>query len=113
RRSPAGRACRAFAATCSGLRRAPNARPRVAGRGRRKGSVVLWNALRGGWNVAAMIPGRIAPPMHSRSRRPPMFEYDQARLREIAEAVLAFAREFGASSAAVDVSENSGLSVNV
>jgi len=42
-----------------------------------------------------------------------MFEYDQARLREIADAVLAFAREFGASSAAVDVSENSGLSVNV
>ncbi|HQY29482.1 MAG TPA: metallopeptidase TldD-related protein, partial [Burkholderiaceae bacterium] len=42
-----------------------------------------------------------------------MFEYDQARLREIADAVLGFAREFGASSAAVDVSENSGLSVNV
>ena len=42
-----------------------------------------------------------------------MFEYDQARLREIADSVLAFAREFGASGAAVDVSENSGLSVNV
>ncbi|RPH67149.1 MAG: metalloprotease PmbA [Burkholderiales bacterium] len=42
-----------------------------------------------------------------------MFEYDHARMREIAESVLAFAREFGASDAAVDVSENSGLSVNV
>jgi PmbA protein len=42
-----------------------------------------------------------------------MFEYDQASLREIAAAVLAFAREFGASDAAVDVSENSGLSVSV
>lgn len=42
-----------------------------------------------------------------------MFEYDQARLREIARTALAIAREFGASDAAVDVSENSGLSVNV
>ena len=42
-----------------------------------------------------------------------MFEYDQARLREIAQAALGFAREFGATGAAVDVSENSGLSVNV
>ena len=42
-----------------------------------------------------------------------MFEYDQARLREIAQAALDFAREFGATGAAVDVSENSGLSVNV
>jgi PmbA protein len=42
-----------------------------------------------------------------------MFEYDQARLREIAQAALGFAREFGATGAAVDISENSGLSVNV
>jgi PmbA protein len=42
-----------------------------------------------------------------------MFEYDQARLREIAQAALGFAREFGATAAAVDISENSGLSVNV
>ena len=42
-----------------------------------------------------------------------MFEYEESRLREIAAAVLGFAREFGATDAAVDISENSGLSVNV
>ncbi|MBN9425611.1 MAG: metalloprotease PmbA [Burkholderiales bacterium] len=42
-----------------------------------------------------------------------MFEYDQARLREIAATVLRFARECGASDAAVDISESGGLSVNV
>ncbi len=42
-----------------------------------------------------------------------MFEYDQDALREIAHSVLAFAREFGASDASVDLSESSGLSVNV
>lgn len=42
-----------------------------------------------------------------------MFEYDEGALREIAHSVLAFAREFGASDASVEVSESSGLSVNV
>ncbi len=42
-----------------------------------------------------------------------MFEYDQDRLAQIAESALAFARECGASGAAVDVSENTGLSVSV
>ncbi len=42
-----------------------------------------------------------------------MFDYDQARLREIAETMLKRARHIGASDAAVDVSENSGFSVNV
>ncbi len=42
-----------------------------------------------------------------------MFEYEESRLREIAAAVLGFAREFGATDSAVELSENSGLSVNV
>ncbi len=42
-----------------------------------------------------------------------MFEYDEGALREIAHSVLAFAREFGATDASVEVSESSGLSVNV
>ncbi len=42
-----------------------------------------------------------------------MFEYDEGALRDIAHSVLAFAREFGASDAAVEASESSGLSVNV
>src|SRR5690606_35083606 len=42
-----------------------------------------------------------------------MFEYDEGALREIAHSVLAFAREFGASDAAVEASDSSGLSVNV
>ena len=49
----------------------------------------------------------------STTARETMFEYDPGRLREIAAMALACAREFGASGAAVDVSENSGLSVNV
>ena len=42
-----------------------------------------------------------------------MFEYSTERLNEIAADVLAAARRLGASDAAVDVSESSGLSVNV
>ncbi len=42
-----------------------------------------------------------------------MFEHDQARLREMVETMLRRARELGASDAAVDVSENTGFSVNV
>lgn len=42
-----------------------------------------------------------------------MFEYDEGALREIARSVLAFAREFGVSDAAAELSESSGLSVNV
>jgi len=42
-----------------------------------------------------------------------MFDYSTERLHEIAADVLATARKLGASDAAVDVSESSGLSVNV
>lgn len=42
-----------------------------------------------------------------------MFDYSTERLHEIAAEVLATARRLGASDAAVDVSEASGLSVNV
>ena len=42
-----------------------------------------------------------------------MFDHDQQRLREMAETMLRRARELGASDAAVDVSENTGFSVNV
>ena len=42
-----------------------------------------------------------------------MFDYSSDRLHEIAAEVLASARKLGASDAAVDVSESSGLSVNV
>lgn len=42
-----------------------------------------------------------------------MFEHDQAGLREMAETMLRHARKLGASDAAVDVSENTGFSVNV
>ena len=42
-----------------------------------------------------------------------MFDYSPDRLNEIAADVLATARRLGASDAAVDVSESSGLSVNV
>ena len=42
-----------------------------------------------------------------------MFDYADERLHEIAAEVLATARRLGASDAAVDVSEASGLSVNV
>ncbi len=42
-----------------------------------------------------------------------MFDYSSDRLHEIAAEVLASARRLGASDAAVDVSESSGLSVNV
>src|SRR5690606_12862450 len=67
-----------------------------------------------GTDCAAMIPARPrVEPMHPPESQRAMFEYDQARLREIAQAALGFAREFGATGAAVDVSENSGLSVNV
>jgi PmbA protein len=44
---------------------------------------------------------------------PPMFDYSPERLQEIASEVLAAARRLGASDAAVDVSESSGLAVNV
>ena len=42
-----------------------------------------------------------------------MFEYDQSRLNELAALALERAHSGGASAAAVDVSESSGLSVNV
>lgn len=42
-----------------------------------------------------------------------MFENDQADLREMAETMLRHARKLGATDAAVDVSENTGFSVNV
>ncbi|MEN9762315.1 MAG: microcin-processing peptidase 1 [Pseudomonadota bacterium] len=42
-----------------------------------------------------------------------MFEYQQAQLQDMADSVLARARAIGASDAVVDISENSGLSVNV
>ncbi|MGA0797098.1 MAG: PmbA/TldA family metallopeptidase, partial [Quisquiliibacterium sp.] len=42
-----------------------------------------------------------------------MFDYSPERLHEIAADVLKTARNLGASSAAVDISEASGLSVNV
>jgi PmbA protein len=42
-----------------------------------------------------------------------MFDYSSDRLHEIAAEVLASARKLGATDAAVDVSESSGLSVNV
>ena len=42
-----------------------------------------------------------------------MFEYDPARLRELTALALKRARDGGASAAAVDVSESSGLAVNV
>jgi PmbA protein len=42
-----------------------------------------------------------------------MFENDQSSLRAMAETMLARARELGATDAAVDVSENTGFSVNV
>jgi PmbA protein len=42
-----------------------------------------------------------------------MFEYDQVRLRELTALALERARGGGASGAAVDVSESSGLAVNV
>ncbi|MCP5264908.1 MAG: metalloprotease PmbA [Burkholderiaceae bacterium] len=42
-----------------------------------------------------------------------MFEYDQNAFRQIADDALRHARDFGASDAVVEVSENSGLSVNV
>ena len=42
-----------------------------------------------------------------------MFDYSSDRLQEIAAEVLASARKLGASDASVDVSESSGLSVNV
>ena len=42
-----------------------------------------------------------------------MFEYDTTRLHEIAAESLAMARRLGATDAAVDISESSGLSVNI
>ena len=42
-----------------------------------------------------------------------MFDYSNERLHEIAAEVLASARKLGATDAAVDVSESSGLAVNV
>jgi PmbA protein len=42
-----------------------------------------------------------------------MFENDQAQLRAMADTMLKRARELGATDAAVDVSENTGFSVNV
>ena len=42
-----------------------------------------------------------------------MFDHDQQRLRDMADTMLRRARTLGASDAAVDVSENSGFSVNV
>ena len=42
-----------------------------------------------------------------------MFEYDTTRLHEIAAESLAMARRLGATNAAVDISESSGLSVNI
>ena len=42
-----------------------------------------------------------------------MFEYQQAQLQDMADSVLVRARAIGASDAVVDISENSGLSVNV
>jgi PmbA protein len=42
-----------------------------------------------------------------------MFDYDQAQLRESAEVMLRRARTIGATGAAVDISENSGFSVNL
>ncbi len=42
-----------------------------------------------------------------------MFDHDQQRLREMAETMLRRARTLGATDAAVDVSENSGFTVNV
>ena len=42
-----------------------------------------------------------------------MFEYDTARLHEIAARGLEMARRLGATDASVDISESSGLSVNV
>lgn len=42
-----------------------------------------------------------------------MFEYDTARLHEIAAQSLAMARQLGATDAAVEISESSGLSVNI
>ncbi len=44
---------------------------------------------------------------------PSIFEFEPARLREIAADALEHARRLGASAAAVEVSENSGLDVNV
>ncbi len=42
-----------------------------------------------------------------------MFEYNEDSLRAMAASVLGFARDCGASDAAVEISESSGLSVNV
>jgi PmbA protein len=42
-----------------------------------------------------------------------MFDYDQAQLRDSADVMLQRARVIGATGAAVDISENSGFSVNV
>ena len=42
-----------------------------------------------------------------------MFEHESARLHEIAAECLALARGMGASDAAVEISESSGLAVNV
>ena len=41
------------------------------------------------------------------------FTHSQSQLRELAQSVLAFAREAGATDAAVEISEGSGLSVSV
>ena len=44
---------------------------------------------------------------------PPMFDHSRARFEELARSVLERASRLGATAAAVDVSESSGLSVNV